>query len=154
VTATQIQQEPRTVYRDEYVTELRSARRIWYIPVTEYRWEPRWHNWWNPFGEPQLAYHLRPVLRWETRYEEYQQPVTYRQLVPETRVVDVPRRTLQFEEREVIERAVVRPSVPPQGIAQAPRPAGTPDVVGIHQIRDDPPRQGLVPLPVPSSVRR
>lgn len=132
----------RTVYRDRVVTELRDGYRAVYSPVTEYRMEPRWHNWWNPFGRPYVAYHMRPRTHWETRYERYQTPVTFRETVPVTETVQV--RTLEprFVEQQVRERVAVTPSA---GTRMANRPALTrtpgSSQYGSTRVYNDPPRR-------------
>ena len=130
VTSTEWESRERTVYRDRVVTEMRESQRIIYTPITEYQVEPRWHNWWNPFGQPYVAYHMKPVTRWEARVQSYQQPTTFREWVPEREVVQVPKRTLRMEEREVIERVAIEQRGPTHRLSarpimpRRPRPVG------------------------------
>ena len=153
VTSTEWQTQERTVYKDQYVTEMRDSYRTVYSPVTEYRMQPRLHNWWNPFGRPYVAYHMLPSTRWETRVERVQSPVTYRQVVPETELVQVPTRSLSMREREVIDRVAVNPRTTPSSVTAARptqtrvaiAPAPLEPVGGIRRIENDPPRQGMTP---------
>ncbi len=39
----------------------------YYVPVTRYRWVPRWHGRFNPFQQPYIAYHLAPETTWEKK---------------------------------------------------------------------------------------
>jgi hypothetical protein len=145
VTTTEWEEKQRTVYRDRYVTEVRDSQRTVYVPVTEYYAEPRVHGWWNPFGRPYVAYHMKPLTRWETRVESVQRPQTVREVVPETEVVRVPKRTVAFEDREVIERVVVEPRGARQLSARPVTPSfrTAESVGGIRRIDNDPPRQGV-----------
>ena len=98
-----------TVYKEQYVTQMRDSYRTVMSPVTELRAEPRWHNWWNPFSRPYVAYHMMPRTHWETRYERYQAPVTFREVVPEKRIVRTPVRTPGFVDEQVTETVAVTP---------------------------------------------
>jgi hypothetical protein len=106
------QDQQQTIYREQYTTEMRDTVRTTYVPVTQYQSEPRWHGWWNPFREPELAYHSVPRTHWEARTETVRVPVTYRQYIPETQTVRVPVRSLGFVEKEKIDRVAVSPTTP------------------------------------------
>ena len=43
------------------VWRLKRLFETYQVPVTEYRWEARWHNTWNPFAQPYIGYHLAPI---------------------------------------------------------------------------------------------
>ena len=138
-TVVRIEERQQTVFREEYSTEVRDSQRTVYVPVTEYVMQPRWHGLWNPFKAPHVAYHMVPQTRWEVRNETVKVPVTTRQLVPETRTVQVPVRELDFVEREYITRVPVsgsRPSLAAEGI-----PAG--GAVGVAKLENDPPKEAI-----------
>jgi hypothetical protein len=146
---TSVEQQQKTVYKEQFVTEMRDSYRTVLSPVTQYHVEPRWHNWWNPFGQPYIAYHVRPWTHWESRYERYQVPVTVREIVPEERTVWIPTRTPGIVEREVTETVAVKPRIESAPIAAA---SGTPStrivarspvmaVGGTERLENDPPRR-------------
>lgn len=109
VAETYLEDRTQTVYRTEFETELREETRTIWVPITEYISEPRWLNWWNPFAEATVTYQLRPVVRWERRNETVQVPVTVQKVIPETKIVQVPVRTLGFAESEFVQRVAVNP---------------------------------------------
>ena len=147
VATTQWDERQTTVYKEQYVTEMRDSYRTVYSPVTEYRAEPRWHNWWNPFGRPYVAYHMRPRTHWETRYEKYQTPVTFREVVPATRTVRTPIRTPGFVDEEVTETVAVSPQRQLSPLARTPITLGTRTASrdgafgGVETMQSDPPRR-------------
>jgi hypothetical protein len=150
LTETRFEEHNETVFREQYTTEMRDSYRTVYMPVTEYTYEPRVHGWWNPFAPSHVAYHLVPRTRWEPRVETVRTPITSREVVPETRVVRVPVRSLGFVEREEIDRVAVTPSPSQRTVSGgavtslAERPVG-----GISRMENDPPRQGTqVPMRV------
>lgn len=89
-TTTEIRKREESVERLQYRTELRDTQRTHYVPVTEYRWETRWHGWWNIFRGPHLAYHYVPRTRWEARTESIRTPVTVPEIVRQTRTIQEP----------------------------------------------------------------
>ena len=91
-----------TVYQEEYVTQMKESQHMVLTPVTEYQWEPRVHNRFNILRPRSMAYHLVPRTRWEARSHTVRTPVTYRQLRPQTRVVEVPRRELGFSQAPAV----------------------------------------------------
>jgi len=111
VAATRVEPQTQTVYATEYVTEMREKVQATWVPVTEYVTVPRWHQWWNPFAEPYLAYETRAVTRWELRTQMVRQPVTLKKQVPQEQIVQMPVRELGFVEQPVEERIVV--NIPP-----------------------------------------
>ena len=110
-TDVQMREEQQTVYAEQYSTEILESQQVVYTPVTEYAWEPRVHNWWNPLAPAYVAYHLRPHTRWEARVQTTQTPIVRRELVPEQRTVKRPVRELGFVEKEVEQRIAIDPSV-------------------------------------------
>ena len=107
VAATRVEPQTQTVYATEYVTEMREKVQTAWVPVIEYVTVPRWHQWWNPFAEPYMAYETRPVTRWELRTQMVRQPVTLKKQVPQEQIVRIPVRELGFVEEPVEERVVV-----------------------------------------------
>jgi len=133
VVETRLEQRQQTVYQPQYTTETVPTTRTVHTPVTEYRWEPRWHNTWNPFSSPYVAYHLVPTTRWDTRVEQGQQTVTRYNVVPQTQTVQVPVTTQRVVNEEIVSRMPVQGGVP----ALATQPVG-----GISKLENDPPRDG------------
>ncbi len=136
ISETRVEERAQTVYREQYVTESRPTTRTVYTPVTEYHLEARWHGLLNPFVQPYVGYHHVPRTRWETRVEEIPQTVTRRQLVPETRTVQVPVRSHRMVEDEVITRTAVGPSRNTRASVVTRGAVG-----GIAQLKNDPPRR-------------
>jgi|GEM_PF-6480603 len=138
-----VAQVQQTFYREQYTTEMQDSNQLVYDPVVHYQWTSRWHNWWNPFAEPYVTYQLEPQTVWQPRWQVVRLPVTRRELIPETRTVQVPARRLGFE-----------PLPPDTRLAEAPPPAApvkTPALVdvpsrqpfgGIARLENDPPRYG------------
>ncbi len=160
----------RTVYREQFTTEMRDTVRTTYVPVTQYQYELRRPGWWNPFREPELAYHLVPRSHWEARTETVRVPLTYREYVPETQVVRVPVRSLRFVEQEKIDRVAVSPPAPampmptnsiaPNVAPAIPAPsqpaasiANRSPLGGVLRLDSDPPRYGTS-VPAGGTIRR
>jgi hypothetical protein len=145
VATTQVDRREETVYREEIVTEMRESQLTVYAPVTEYVWQPRVHGL-GIIRPSTLAYHLVPQTRWEPRTHTVRMPVTVRQMRPETRVVEVPRRELGFAQRQDISRTVLSPTSTPRvasratGATIAIPPAA---IGGVGQMDGDHPRFGV-----------
>jgi hypothetical protein len=106
-----VQEQQQTVYVDRRVTEMYDSQRTLMVPVTQMVYEPRVHNWWNPFTGAHVAYHLVPRTRWEMRTEIVRSPIERRELVPEQRIVQRVVNTPTFvEEARIVE---VQPSGAP-----------------------------------------
>lgn len=71
------------VYRPQFFVESRRVLQSYWVPITEYRWETRWVNRWNPFAEPYQELRYVPVTRWEYRTEIAEMPVTCQRWVAE-----------------------------------------------------------------------
>lgn len=129
-----------TVMRDRYVTEMRDNYRTVFTPVTEYRPEARWHNLWLPFARPYVAIHMRPTTYWEPRTQRYQTPVTYRETVPETRMVRrLERAAPHFVEERIVRRERVYPQIQSQPSAQiVRRPSTSSRLFDSQQLKDGP----------------
>jgi hypothetical protein len=147
VATTQVDRREETVYREELVTEMRESQHTVYSPVTEYVWQPRVHGL-GIIRPSTVAYHLVPQTRWEPRTHTVRTPVTVRQMRPETRVVEVPRRELGFAQRQDVSRTALAPTSTPR---VASRPSGSTIVIppaaigGLRQLDGDHPRFGLQP---------
>ena len=133
VAETRMEQRTQTVYSTEFVTEMRETVRTAWVPVTDYVTQPRWHQWWNPFAEPYLAYETRPVTRWELRTQTVREPVTMQRQVPHEQIVQSPVRELGFVEQQLEERVVVTtppvrslPAAPEVRYAERPAPPQRP----------------------------
>lgn len=153
ITQERLEQKTETVMTEKWNTVMHESQRTLHYPVTEYAWEPRWHGWLNPFREPHVAYHLMPRVRWQSRTETVRTPVTYRQYVPETRVVQQPVRKLGFVERTDMVDAATRITrrlptpTPPRVAPPGPSHVGPQGVGGIQLLTGDPPRSGPQTIP-------
>jgi hypothetical protein len=146
VAETAWQEREETVYVDRYVTEMQDSYRTVLAPVTQVVYEPRLHNWWNPFTGAHIAYHAVPRTRWELRTEVVRAPIARHEVVPQQRIVRQPVRSLKFVEEERIVRldspaaqqyAAAQPvfrEVPGSSIT------GTSRIGGVAQLEGDPPR--------------
>ncbi|XZE53810.1 hypothetical protein SH139x_005579 [Planctomycetaceae bacterium SH139] len=115
-----------TISRPEVVTELEPVHNTYFTPVVRYDWQPRWHNTWNPFVAPTLAYHYAPRTQWEARTETYNRPRTTTRWVAEKRVVNEPRRITTMRREQVEDWVAVSPGPGPQtipGSGLEPQPA-------------------------------
>lgn len=108
VTETQMRSQTQTVYRERYVTESQPSVRTTYTPVTEYQLEARWHGVLNPFAPAYVGYHYVPRTRWQRQDQQVTQTVTRRELVPETRTVNIPVQT----RRMAVEERITRREIP------------------------------------------
>lgn len=147
VTTTTYQDVSQTVLVDRVTTQMAESNRAVLVPTVEYQWEPRVHDWWNPFRPTTMAYHMIPVTRWEVQQQTVRTPVTYREMVPEERIVRTQQKTLDFVEEEVTRKVAVDSdgreltvngfSSGGTAIARRPGPIG-----GVQQMQDSLPRQG------------
>ena len=67
---TEMQSRDVTYYREKYTTDLQDVTRTYQVPVTQYVYEPRVENRWNPFTQPTLTYRMVPRTHWETKYRD------------------------------------------------------------------------------------
>lgn len=148
VAETSWQEREETVYVDRYVTEMQDSYRTVLVPVTEVVYEPRVHNWWNPFTGAHVAYHAVPRTRWEHRTQVVRAPISRHEVVPQQRIVREPVRTLKMVEEERIVRldAPASSQVASQGVFRSLPAAPTPTIGqsrigGVAQLEGDPPRQ-------------
>lgn len=161
VAETTYQDRQQTVYRQRYTTQLHDHLHTTMVPVTDYRWETRLHNWWNPFKTNTVGYHLVPHRRWEARTETIRTPVTTRQLIPEVQTVKVPVTTLRMVEQEHVTRVAISPQdrLSPNhqrfsaGISQSDTNIARRIPIGGISLESDPPRRGTA-LPGDDEIRR
>jgi hypothetical protein len=115
----QVERQQQTVHYDSFTTEMKETVQTFYHPVTTYQWVPRWQGPWG-MGQPMhLTYEQKPVTQWQPYTRTVRVPVTSHQLVPDTRVVEVPTRVLGFEDRlELVSRTPVSPASVPNNGAQ------------------------------------
>lgn len=144
VPETRLEERTETVYRSQSVTENKQLTRIYWTPVTEYRWEAFWVGRWNPFAEPYLAYRYVPQTRWEQKSDLVSVPVTTCRLVPETRTVRSPVTSYKTVQSEVITRTPLgsRSSSPTSTVDAVPAVARQVQIGGIRRLDSDPPRYG------------
>lgn len=135
--------EQQTTYRPK-PGSVRNVTDTYYVSVTKYRWETRWHNKWNLLQQPHLAYHAVPYTAWEPRQVTRQVVEASAGMVPETKTVRVPVPTLRFVERQNVTRVAVGSSntrlaaVPQYDTAETRQPI----YGGIARLDGDPPRYG------------
>jgi hypothetical protein len=148
VSTTTWQERRETVLVDRVTTQLAETDRNVLVPVVEYEWQPRVHNWWNPFAPTTMAYHAVPVTKWQVQQQIVRTPVTYRETIPEERVVRTPQRSLDFVEETVTRRVAIDDrgqeltvnGVPSSSTQIARRPGA---IGGVMQMQDSLPRTGV-----------
>jgi hypothetical protein len=149
VTTTTWQERRETVLVDRVTTQMAETDRTVLSPVVEYQWEPRVHDWWNPFRPTTVAYHLAPVTKWQVQQQVVRTPVTYREMIPEERIVRTPERSLDFVEETVTRRVAIDDrgqELTINGVSTgsaasiARRPAS---IGGVMQMTDSLPRTGI-----------
>lgn len=156
VPETRLEERSQTVFRSKPITEMKTAVRKCWTPVTEQTWEAFWVGRWNPFVQPYLAYRRVPRTRWEEKTETVQIPVTKYEVVPETQKIQLPVTAYRSVQKEVITRVAVsgRPTtVSPQGNSPAII-AQRQQVGGLRRLDSDPPRYGASPGWQPASTLR
>jgi len=136
MTETRVEERAQTVYREQYVTESRPSVKTVYRPVTEYQLEARWHGVLNPFVRPYVGYHYVPRTRWEQETHEVPVTVTRREVVPETRTVQVPILSRRMVEDEVVTRTAVS-STGRRTASVVSRGS----VGGVAELQNDPPKR-------------
>ena len=145
-----------TVYREQYRTEMVESQQTVLVPVTQYQWEPRIHNWWNPLVPNTIAYHMVPRTRWEARNHTIRAPQTVREIVPEERIVRTQHRQLGFEDQQRTTLTQIGPAttVPAAQIVIQPPPTSQPAASvarqpnylgGVTKMEGDLPRQSTRP---------
>lgn len=160
VSETRYEENREEVLREEYKTQVLKQQRTVFQAVPETRWEPRVHGWWNPFRTNRVYWRPVTSYRWEPRTQTIETPVTRREYVPESRTIRRPVTTLRFVPQErLVSRVVVTPpaSAGPRPLSPAatpeaivhgrplPEPAASTarrEVLGGITLESDPPRQG------------
>lgn len=142
VSETRMEPRQRIVQRERVTTDWRDTYQTHMTPVTEYRWESRWVGRWNPLQTPYLVHEIVPRTRWEWRTDKVTVPLTRREFIPETEVVQVPVTTLRMADEEVITRMAVSGSPSGDPFASgSSRMANRSAIGGIGRLQNDPPRQ-------------
>ncbi len=141
-----------TVYREKTTAKTQEFSRTYFVPVTQYYYQQRVQDWWNPFRPTTVSYQPVPYVHWSPRTEKVSRPVTVREMVPEKRIVRQPERILSFvNEKQVVDRVVVRDTRRPANTAIATVPSRAPvsvaqqPIVGGFRMQSDPPRYGTAP---------
>ncbi len=140
ISETHYEDRSQTVYAEQLKTQSQTMQRVVQTPITEYVWEPYWVNRFNPFVEPTQSYRYVPRVRWESRVEQIQVPVTQREVVPQQQTVKVPITTQRMASEEQVTKVAIsaRPVNPATGattaVAQQSQPAGG------ARLDSDPPR--------------
>ena len=107
VVETHYEDQQRTVYVEQYKTQMQSVTRTYQVPVTTYAPEVYWVNRWNPFAEPYQATRYVPQTHWETRTDTVQVPTLVREVVPQQQTVKMPITTQRTVNEEHIARVPV-----------------------------------------------
>jgi hypothetical protein len=108
-------------YREELVTENRTAQQRVIVPVREYRMQSRLTNTWEPIHGPSWVPARVPYYRWEERLQTTSRPMVRRAYRP------------VFETSTTPPRPVILAERPRRGAAaQSPRPYDNPPVVAVQ----------------------
>lgn len=103
VSEVQMKTREQTVYTPKAVVETKPVARTSYVPVTTMMLRPHLEGRWNPFRQPTVAYRHVPETRWEARSEVVHQTETRVKWEPETKLVQVPERTLRMQNDQVVQ---------------------------------------------------
>jgi hypothetical protein len=139
---TAYQPQTQTVYHPQLATDYQTYQQNYAVPVTEYQWVTRMHEWWNVFDGPYYTQELQPVTRWETRAGTVQVPVARTDWVQETRTTQVPVTTYKTVNEEYTSKVAIS-AAPGSQLGQSPtsvamQPSDT--RYGGQQLQSDPPR--------------
>ncbi|MCA9246962.1 MAG: hypothetical protein KDA42_07605 [Planctomycetales bacterium] len=137
----QYEQREQTVYREQLHTDLVETSRTYHHPVTEYRWVTVLKGRWNPLVQPYFTQQLMPVQTWQPREHIIRTPVQRRELIPETRTVQVPVSKQRVAQEEMISRVVVGPASGASSVAGVAN--GSTPVGGVARMENDPPRRSV-----------
>jgi hypothetical protein len=147
VSTTTWQEKRETVLVDRVTTQLQETDRNVLVPTVTYQWQPKVHGAWNPFTPKHVAYHMVPVTSWEVQQQTVRTPVTYREMIPEERIVRTPQRSMDFVEETVTRRVAINDSTGEPltlsqtggtTIARRPESYG-----GVMRMKSDLPREGV-----------
>jgi hypothetical protein len=142
IPSTEYQSQQQTVYHPQVATDYQTYQQNYAVPVTQYQWVTRMHEWWNVFDGPYYTQELQPVTRWETRAGTVQVPVARTDWVQENRTTQVPVTTYKTVNEEYTSRVAVSaaPSFAPvqTQTSVAMQPSET--RYGGQQLQSDPPR--------------
>jgi hypothetical protein len=142
--STEYQSQQQTVYHPQAAIDYQTYQQNYAVPVTQYQWVTRMHEWWNVFDGPYYTQELQPITRWETRAGTVQVPVTRTDWVQENRTTQVPVTTYKTVNEEYTSRVAVSasPSFAPAGIApaQTQTSVAMQPTYGGQQLQSDPPR--------------
>jgi hypothetical protein len=142
IPATEYQSQQQTVYHPQAAINYQTYQQNYAVPVTQYQWVTRMHEWWNVFDGPYYTQELQPITRWETRAGTVQVPVTRTDWVQETRTAQVPVTTYKTVNEEYTSKVAVSaapnfaPSQSPTSVAMQPSETR----YGGQQLQSDPPR--------------
>lgn len=97
-------------YKEQFTTVMQQRQQSYYVPITEYRIEPRVYGKWNPFVEPRTVYERVPYTRYELRTNTVTVPQVRRDVIPVTQIVQQPTRKLRFVEEVKTNQVVLGPA--------------------------------------------
>ena len=149
IPSTEYQPQQQTVYRPQPAVDYQTYQQNYAVPVTQYQWVTRTHEWWNVFDGPYYTQELQPTTRWETRAGTVQVPVARTDWVQETRTTQVPVTTYKTVNEEYTSRVAVSASpgytAPASGLAPAQGQTSvamqpSENRYGGQQLQSDPPR--------------
>jgi len=110
VASVQMREETETVLTPEYSTQMQDVDQVLMRPVSRVSYQPRVHNWWNPFAPTYTAWHPTVVTQWEPQVVKTRVATTTTQYRQETRVVQRPTRVLRMVQEE--QTRIVRSDAP------------------------------------------
>jgi len=144
-----------TTYKHDYTTEMQEVNHTVWVPVTQYRWESFHYPRLNLFSPVGTGWRMVPEVRFAPQAASTRYPVTRRELVPETRTIEVPKRSLGFVEREETSRIALGPAARQRSrtVTSEPHPLRPEAIVadrrndmgavgGVSRVQNDPPRHG------------
>lgn len=152
VPVTTMQQQQKTVYRQQLTTNTVQSKSLVTVPTTQYRLVSRLRGRWNPLVTPYWTHHYEPVTTWSQQVATVSVPVSRLAWVPETRTVQAPVTQYRTAMREVREPIGVVQSGSGQQYASTNGPSATVAAlpnnssstarpIGGEQLSSDPPRQ-------------
>ena len=119
-------EQTQTYYRPYTTSQLTQVAVPTPATVTQYRWVPKWHGWWNIVRGPHLAYHLESERKRVTTLQTATVPVTQTAMVPETRTTHVAVPYVRYEPREQVTRTVMLPAPGNTQLAHLPPASSDP----------------------------
>jgi hypothetical protein len=112
-------------YVPEWHQETKQTTQVQYVPIVTYQLQPVNTPSWNPFSTPQPSWQYAPVVQYQPRYTQVNQPITYQKYVEKEVTKYVPElvvkseRAAQFVDRPLTPNGQ---ALPPTTVTQQPPP--------------------------------